>query len=153
VTEPDGGPLQVCAVCSRVLNVYVEPSTGRSVHIHGGIPADHKAIPVDPSELASVEEHCDFCFAMPVPWMFPAEDFQDPHGDWSHGHFGACQSCYELIMAGDDAGLARAGLEGATSRMDILPSHHPDLLILIRALHDGFRAHRTGPPENCKEYS
>lgn len=92
---------------------------------------------------------CDFCSAPEIKWSYPCRDFvmqmvPGMPGGASAGSWGACSACYSLIERGDRAGLAKRSAKKMVKK-------HPGLPLKLalqacRNSHDGFFAHREGPP-------
>ena len=90
------GDERVCAVCSVPLN-YREPI---GWHHPGALtPWDHPEVPVDPTELASINWRCDFCTNEHARWSLPANTFDTPTGDVSVGDWCVCDTCRPAVEA------------------------------------------------------
>jgi hypothetical protein len=108
---------QVCAVCGRILNLYVSAEGERSwLHTFADLPEDHPAVPVGTDEGIVPQPRCDFCSAEDPTWELPSCSFVVPgltlgpvdngsHGDWS-----ACDSCAQLISRNQWTALRRRAL-------------------------------------------
>jgi hypothetical protein len=106
--------------------------------------------------------HCDFCNT-PLrerAWDCPARDFDyegpraslDPSVheivDGSIGSWLACDTCAALIRAGQRDALAERALTTMLARLQIPRAAVMGTVVErdLRALHDGFWAHREGEP-------
>ncbi len=94
---------------------------------------------------------CDFCSRRPVKWHYPAKDIrsvkgvsvpglidQDSIGDWA-----ACQTCHDLIEAGDNHGLANRTAQSMVAQYRGVDPN--TLLLPILVMQQEFRNARTGP--------
>jgi hypothetical protein len=98
--EPDHqlGDERVCAVCSTPLNYQEAPGWHHPEQL---TPWDHPAVPVDPTELASIAWRCDFC-NNPARWLLPVETFRmPPTGDMSVSDWCVCDRCKPAVEARD----------------------------------------------------
>lgn len=111
---------KVCAVCAAVLDL--QQGKGYAHPISLGPEPDHLAVPVDDTEVL-VNPKCDFCFIDSTEWVLPAADFVMPPanvfqlvgstGDEgvslyeSHGDWGACDPCAQLILGNQWAKVLR----------------------------------------------
>ena len=133
--DPDA---RVCAVCSMVLTRVDDRKRGVGWFHPGGRPSDHAAIPVLPSELATVTITCDFCGDTCGPddgkFLVPVERFEVPIIGGTTGDFAACSRCAALVMKGDWEALKKLGPADPMAQ---------DFLELLNA---ALRKHMTGPP-------
>lgn len=155
IDEPVGRPMK-CAACGVGLDQREDWAGGVHVgttYFHG-IDRGCRSmvlVPTDDDDLDRVGM-CDFCSASGAPWTYPCDDFTStvavhPDGSsMSHGSvgaWGACDACHDLIEAGDFAGLAERALDALG--LAVGGAHAARALAGMRALHEGFRAHRRGP--------
>lgn len=99
--RPSNGIERVCAVCSVPLDWFGNIDEGIWRHSAGLIRQDHPAVPVDPSELASVNWKCDFCSSDHARWALPACDFPTPDGSMSCGDWCVCDGCKAAVERRD----------------------------------------------------
>lgn len=98
-------------------------------------------------------ECCDFCSGKPVAFDYPCEDFKtflgfDPSGSakfmGSIGHWGACQTCYELVESGSNDSLLNRMLAAHQ-----IPPNSSGVLVTKKQF-TGFLEHRKGPAEKTQ---
>ena len=116
---------RVCAVCGRILNVYVSPEGSRSwLHTYADLPEDHPAVPVDLGDGIHPRPRCDFCDSEQPTWELPARSFilpglsSGPVEDASHGNWAACDRCAQLIERNQWTALRRRALAAWSGRAD-----------------------------------
>ncbi len=81
MSHPPGGDerRRACAVCGRILNLYVSPEGQRSwLHTYADLPEDHPAVPVDLGDGIHTRPRCDFCDSEQPTWELPARSFTLP---------------------------------------------------------------------------
>jgi hypothetical protein len=79
---------------------------------------------------------CDFCYAQPVTFSFPAEDLPGSEGEWL-----ACDPCARAIVTKDSSGLLARAIEAD-------PEHTP---VQIARVHVMFYEARKGSPVTVEE--
>lgn len=95
---------------------------------------------------------CDFC-SEPPRWVYPAGDFiieaPGPNDYGSEGGWAACDDCHDIIETGDQEKLVyrcvrklTIGWSAASQRVAAQ---------MVRELHAGFWARRTGPPTELND--
>lgn len=107
-------------------------------------------ISVKPEDAA-----CDFCGEKPVIVAYPSADFQAPDPDGiadkagvtqnSKGAWAACQTCTDLIEAGEYERLTERSFVSFPWRRLFPETEWPMLKESLRRLHQKFREFRTGP--------
>lgn len=96
---------------------------------------------------------CDFCGEGVVGWRYPASDFEPSVLQGyagSSGAWAACDECHALIESECHDKLAQRCLESGGWEVMLVgmpPALRSKMLATMRALHDEFRAHRTGAAE------
>jgi hypothetical protein len=141
--------LMVCAVCSRVLDRFVEDGTGRVSWLHTADirtkGEDHPAVPVQARALASVATNCDFCWADQPAWTLPVETFQYPGapGHFSEGDWAMCDECASLYRRGYLDRLSDHALREEARRRGrrLIPYAEQ----MTRLMHRELWKHVTGP--------
>jgi len=102
-------------------------------------------------------EVCDFCFAKHPRWAYPCGVVQidnHPTIDMSDDDWAACDTCHDLIEAGDVAALAERVYEQQKTMVAEQPNlkmpPHDDVILQFRALFYRFSQARTGAPFVCR---
>lgn len=95
---------------------------------------------------------CDFCSDPQIKWKYPANDFmviavgERSELPWaSEGDWAACATCHALIEAGEADALLDRSIN--TMQLPLPPAALEMTRDMMRALHMGFVASRTGPAE------
>ena len=155
----DDGRRRVCAVCGRILNVYVSPEGRRSwLHTYADLPEDHPAVPVDLGDGIHPRPRCDFCDSEQPTWELPARSFilpgpilpmslpgtsSGPVENASHGNWAACDHCAHLIDRNQWTALRRRALAAWSDRDDSTQRAAVDRQ--LGQLYRQLRRHITGP--------
>jgi hypothetical protein len=88
-----------------------------------------------------IQKHCDFCDDPGPCWYYPAQSFDAPSGAMgSLGEWSACETCHDLIEAGNSTALAKRCAElicKDSMRREACFAH-------MLKLHAEFARHRTG---------
>ena len=157
----DGAPWEyrrMCNVCHARLNRHVSPEGITTWH-HGHGGYDHEPAPVMEPDEQDVILVCDFCLEPHPTWDFNCENFVDRNGPVkddlaaSLGAWTACNTCKDLVMAGQWDELADRSLDGqkkyneaARKAYEASPAVYLMARLGILDLHQQFNAARTGPP-------
>lgn len=103
---------------------------------------------------------CDFC-SIPgdIFWTYPCNDFDygipESPRDGSTGDWAACDTCHELIQAGERKAVIRRAVDFELSQHPQHASIRHEIWGVISRIHNGFYDHRTGEPpfrETKEEY-
>ncbi|HXB67291.1 MAG TPA: hypothetical protein VNY05_03560 [Candidatus Acidoferrales bacterium] len=94
---------------------------------------------------------CDFCSTPSPAWIYPARSFlvarHDTLVDQSLGGWAACDTCHNLIEAGNSPGLLVRSVDTLLlAQPEMLPSYDW-VLDQMKELHAQFSANRTGSPK------
>lgn len=142
---------RVCAVCGRILNVYVSPEGRRAwLHTYADLPEDHPAVPVDLGDGIHPRPRCDFCDSEQPTWELPARSFilpglsSGPVEDASHGNWTACDRCAQLIDRNQWNALRRRALAAWCDRADD-PTQQTAVDRQLGQLYRQLRRNITGP--------
>jgi hypothetical protein len=88
-----------------------------------------------------IQKHCDFCDDPDPCWHYPAQSFDaSPGAMGSLGEWSACETCHDLIEAGNLTALAKRCAElicKDSMRREACFGH-------MLKLHAEFHRHRTG---------
>ena len=142
---------RVCAVCGRILNVYVSPEGRRAwLHTYADLPEDHPAVPVDLGDGIHPRPRCDFCDSEQPTWELPARSFilpglsSGPVEDASHGNWAACDRCAQMIDRNQWNALRRRALAAWSDRADD-PTQQTAVERQLGQLYRQLRRNITGP--------
>lgn len=154
---------RACAVCGRILNVYVSPEGRRAwLHTYADLPEDHPAVPVDLGDGISPRPRCDFCDSEQPTWELPARSFIlpglssapvdssgpvdscGPVDNASHGAWAACDSCAHLIDRNQWTALRHRALTAWSKAVDD-PAQQAVVDRQLGRLYRQLRRNITGP--------
>lgn len=94
---------------------------------------------------------CDFC-AGPVAWEYPCANFALPKYNYrAVDNWLTCERCAQLIVADNYTGLETLAIKRMLSKGIINRGFIEQGRTFVRALHGGFRKHRTGDPWRIDE--
>lgn len=108
------------------------------------------------------DSQCDFCSAANPKWCFPAQSFYHKtqvkavdkfiHA-FMNEEWAACDTCCELIHAGDKRKLAERVYTAEGIRINLFARiYHADLIDEVIKMQDTFRRNRLqGPPSLIRE--
>jgi hypothetical protein len=96
--EPAALPPMICAICQRVLDIYMNEDGIYYLHTVQDETAEHEPVPTSPSDDWS-GGRCDFCNTGRPDFELPVRDFRSPvlDGHMSRGNWSACPACADLI--------------------------------------------------------
>lgn len=160
---PEDGQRRACAVCGRILNVYISPEGHRSwLHTYADLPDDHPAVPVNLGDGIHLRPRCDSeqptwelparSFLLPglslpgpsLPGLSPPGPSSGPVENASHGNWAACDCCADLIDGNQWTALRRRALTAWSGRVDD-PTQHARVDRQLGQLYRQLRRHITGP--------
>lgn len=147
VTDPrEPREARGCAVCGRVLDYYAPSNGSEGYWIHSGQDLengeDHPAVPVSLAEIEAIGR-CDFCNVDFPQWVVPAKSFEVLPGSMSHGDWGACNTCCELIATRRWETLIRRAAENSAYK-DMMPP--AALKASLASLYSKLKRNITGEP-------
>jgi hypothetical protein len=155
VTGPGSADARSCAVCARVLDLFLDDQTGERTWIHGPAdrPEDHPAVPV-PTEAVTTLGRCDFCSVDDPQWIAPARSFRpdiNPTTGWLSGAgsaqaWAACDTRAGLVRTNQWAVLRRHALAVYRRAEAMRGQADEQLGAQFNQLWRQLRPHITGPP-------
>lgn len=170
--RPDQGVTWKCRTCNTRVNPSYDLQTGQPQpgNFRHALAIDH---PVDP--IPEIEDEnpttlvCDFCSEPNPTWLYPCVMINqagpggvaitgdlvaiDPEGNprvmalyEDNPDFGACQTCHDLIEAGEDVKLAIRSIERFVGvHGDSVPQEY--VVNMVTAVHSRFWQTRNGPAQ------
>lgn len=159
-----------CRVCNERVNPSFERETGRPIGFVHALRKDHKVEPIpEPEEDRPATMVCDFCSEQNPAWLYPCTMINQggPGGAavtgevvmvnpdtgeqrlWSvyedNPDFLACQSCHDLIEAGEQVALAIRSIDRFVAVNPRVPQEY--VVESVTAVHSRFWQTRNGPAQ------
>jgi|SRR5262245_12559577 len=105
-------------------------------------------------ELVDQAAICDFCSSPAVTWSYDVDDFHivdrpEVHEGWgSTGGWAACDTCHDLIEAGDPEAVAMNSMQTffkTHPEIPDQPEYRSRVYEHVRTVHSEFWKHKHGP--------
>lgn len=148
-------PATLCRQCRRPLDsveLYLDDKLVGYDYVHTALDVrgdGHEPDPILRADAAgSAVTVCDFCAAPGPRWTYGCLPFNyEGINAGSADDWAACDRCHDLVEAGEWDELAERGQAGMTFHTGITISSRQLSFMRdkVRAMHQQFVAHRTGP--------